>query len=419
MTGSNRELLQGFAADGARGLGTAFQGTSHQVADSGDAEQTFLIVQGDTEYEIAALDAEDYGGRTVEEFYGYGDGDGSSANTPNGMEEAELSQLFFYDGPDATSLVVIHDEPNTGNGGLVTLDFDRLPREGEWAVPDDPWDVGYDDGRVTWSWFRCCTDGGVYKGGFETPFWAEITPDFAYGIDAAEYGEPWVAVDGSGGDLERLPLDPTEPIVIASAGKNHISVDDPQYEIESGGSFCVSVDPDQNVCVSRKPVLQLGRRECADVGGKTPPLASVNVNYVEEQETEDDVTVTFERNFWVGFELQGDPCIWYGEEELGICAKLEGCRAPPRPNSEGVPEPDAVMDFADDVVDDVFDNLEEVPLPDGRNLLGGAIAVGGIVLLAIGAPIEAPLAVVISGLTIVVVSDDDEDEEEDDEDDEQ
>ncbi|PSP78175.1 hypothetical protein BRC81_09060 [Halobacteriales archaeon QS_1_68_20] len=268
MTGSDQNLRRLMRADTDRGLGGAFQQSSPAATESDDAEQTFLIAQGDTEYEIEALDSEDYGGRTVEEFYGYGDGDGASANTPNGMEEAELSQLFFYDGPETTSLVVIHDEPNTGDGGSVTMKLAPLPREGEWAVPDDPWDVGYEDGRVTWNWFPCCTDGGVYKGGFETPFWTETFADFREGIDSEEYGEPWVAVDGSGGGLERLPLDPNEPVVTASAGVSNISVDDPQYEIKSSGKFCVSVDPDQNVCVSRKPILQLGRRECTDVGGK-------------------------------------------------------------------------------------------------------------------------------------------------------
>lgn len=415
MTGPDQNLRRLMRADTDRGLGGAFQQSSPAATESDDAEQTFLIAQGDTEYEIEALDSEDYGGRTVEEFYGYGDGDGASANTPNGMEEAELSQLFFYDGPETTSLVVIHDEPNTGDGGSVTMKFAPLPREGEWAVPDDPWDVGYEDWRVTWNWFPCCTDGGVYKGGFETPFWTETFADFREGIDSEEYGEPWVAVDGSGGGLERLPLDPNEPVVTASAGVSNISVDDPQYEIKSSGKFCVSVDPDQNVCVSRKPVLQLGRRECTDVGGQTPPLASVNVNYVEEQETEDDVTVTFERNFWVGSELNGDPCIWYGEEELGICAKLEGCRAPPRPNADGVPEPDAVMDFGSDLVNEISESIPEIPLPEGKDILGIALAIVGVGLMVFGSPLEAPIAVTITGITIVVTNDEDDEDDNDDE----
>ena len=127
-----------------------------------------------------------------------------------------------------------------------------------------------------------------------------------------------------------------------------------------------------------------------------------------------DVTVTFEAKFWVGFELHGDPCIWYGEEEMGICAKLEGCTAPPQPTSDGVPAPDAAMDLADDIVDDIAERVPDVPLPNpGKTALGLVFGAGLVFVAVVGFPIEAVGAVTIAGITVIVADDEDENEEPD------
>lgn len=123
------------------------------------------------------------GDESVEDFYSSGSPDDSSANT--GLEESNVSQLFFYEGPDGPSFVTIHDEPDTRTGGDAKLDFDTLPNAGSWVVEDDSSHASNSFGRerATWSWGDCCTDGGAYRGGFEDGYTSTIDATFESGID--------------------------------------------------------------------------------------------------------------------------------------------------------------------------------------------------------------------------------------------
>lgn len=380
---------------------------SNTELQSTSSTSSVYVRQGDRSYEIEALDSADYGDRTVEEFYGYGQGDGASANTPNDMERSDLSQLFLYDGPEGMSLVAIHDAANDGDGGAVTFQFDDLPA-GDWVVPDDPGDDDYDREEIGWRWYSCCTDGGAYRWESGQGFYFEVDPNFKYGIDSTAHEEPWVVVDGSGSGIERLPIDPTEPVTITSAGEIATTEDDTDYTVDFSTDVCVDVeDVEGDVCVSSQPKVRLGPRLCQSrPGGTTPPLASVEVTYVEVEETEDGTRVSYEQTIWFGIELSGEPCIWYGEENFEICGKLEGCRSGPSPNVLGVPDPREALDAARDILDDIEDEAPEIRLPTGagEQLLKGIIAVGLIILAIVALPAEAVAVIAIAGITLVAVT---------------
>lgn len=376
------------------------------TSDDSGGGQTYRIIQGETAYSVEALDSADFDGATVEEFYGYGDGDGASANTPNGMEASDVSQMFFYEGPEATSLVILHDEPDDGDGGLVTFEFDTLPDEGKWVVPDDRGDK-YSRTTASWRWYACCTDGGVYKGGFSGAFWIDIDPTFEFGINSEEFAEPWVVVDGSGSELDRIGLDPTKPITIASEGEYKSDSREAEFTLDLSGDICVeSSQSDTSFCVESGPEVTLGPRNCEDlVGGQTPPLASVDITYLEEGVDKDGNRITYSRSIWIGFELRGEPCIWFGEEELGVCAKLEGCQGPPEPNLFDVPSPEDASDIADDILDSISELLPDIRLPPApREGLGVVIVLGLIALAILALPLEAVAGIALVGIAVVGAS---------------
>lgn len=297
------------------------QTAQRSVDISGSDPQTFIVKQGDTEYEVEALHHEDYGNRTVEEFYGYNDNDPASANTPNDMERENVSQLFFYKGPEKTSLVVIHDEPyGSASGGEVVFEFENLPSEGEWSVPDDSGD-DYSRDRVHWNWVRCCTDGGVYGGGFETAFYMEISPEFEEGIDTNYWDEEWVLVDGSNSTIDREPLDTESTVKIGSIGELS-NRDDANFVVDLPFNPCITTGLDgEEFCLRGGSIVKLGPRECSNTSsGETPYLASVDINYFE---TDEHGNTRYNRSFWVGVELEGqNPCMWVGEEDAGACTRV-------------------------------------------------------------------------------------------------
>jgi hypothetical protein len=140
------------------------------------------------------------------------------AYTPTGVEEGEdTSKLFFYEGSEGVSLVVIHDSPGTDTGGEATFEFDELP-EWDWVVEDGPGDIRRKkaDNVVNWRWGAEETDGGAYRFDAEE-FSFTLTPSFESGIDAWEF----LADDAE--EPRRIQLDLNEPVTVRVGGTDRIS----------------------------------------------------------------------------------------------------------------------------------------------------------------------------------------------------
>lgn len=126
---SRRQMLRGVAASPVAAFALPVEASA-----ASDVEVT--VEQGGTEVATVSPITAD---RSVEDFYRYDRGDGSSANTPGGLERSDASRLFFYQpsGGGPLSLVVIHDAPNDGGGGDARFDFQPgLPSGGSWVVSE-------------------------------------------------------------------------------------------------------------------------------------------------------------------------------------------------------------------------------------------------------------------------------------------
>lgn len=173
-----RTFLAGAAASSAVGL-PAF-------ADVGRAADSFVIEQHGEQHQVTPLS---YGDQSIEEFYGYRASGHSHSNTPTGIERADTSALFLYDGPNGLSLATIHDAPHTGTGGEMTVDFSGLPTAStvfadsfddgdlsDWqTTTEGDADVTTDAGRLRLRVYRCSTaeavrDLGEHSGTLEVSF---------------------------------------------------------------------------------------------------------------------------------------------------------------------------------------------------------------------------------------------------------
>lgn len=131
--------------------------------------ETITVTQDGTEYRVSPLQ----NGQAIDTFYDYGN---AKINSPLPIAESDRSRLFFWDGPEGLSLVVLHDEGNDGSGGAVSFDFERLPREGSWVVKDDSGDFTSRT-QADWTWNYQKTDGGAFRGGLYDQR-VRITPRF-------------------------------------------------------------------------------------------------------------------------------------------------------------------------------------------------------------------------------------------------
>ena len=399
-------------------------------SSSGSDRRKYVIQQDGDFLEVEALHHEDFGNRTVEDFYGYNDGDVASANTPNDMEEEDASQLFFYEGPEQISLVILHDAPrdeeDDPDGGGVRFEFSYLPQSGSWVVKDDSGETNYDREDVNWNWAPCCTDGGVYGGGFEDAFWIEINPEFRDGI------EEWVTVDGSEDNLTRNPLQLDQPIAISSIAENaNEQASSPTITFSPPSDLCVTTDVDvtsQDVygfCVDPLEIatgdefvsigddsaaITLGPRNCSTSSaptnnGKTPPLLSADISYFETEGDEVQLSLTF----WVGIELFGErPAIWIGEETQEVCERI-GLEEAVENLAAAT---DDVLDKAENLgrttVEGLVDLIDDVDIPEwAKVLLAGVFAVIIIIIIlyllaGTGAAVVAGGAAVAGGVGILI-----------------
>lgn len=203
-----RAVLDGTNVASAVGFGAA----SVDGRSVARGRRTFAVQQGEERFYATPLSYGEPEIWTVEEFYGYGDPNFASANTPTGLERSGVSNLFFYSGPEGVSLVVIHDAPDGESGGSAALTFEGLPGEGEWVVEDGP--ANPNEGTtVNWRWFPCCTDGGAFRGGLAGDVSITIDPQFGGWFDN-DWLDEWHLLSGTAEDPDRIPLDPDEPVTI-------------------------------------------------------------------------------------------------------------------------------------------------------------------------------------------------------------
>jgi hypothetical protein len=124
--------------------------------------------------------------------------------------------LFFWNGPDGLSLVVLHDKGNDGSGAAVSFDFDGLPGEGSWVVRDDSGDFTSRT-QADWTWNNRKTDGGAFRGGL---YEQQLTIDPRFN-DAARRTpltpgriDTWEVLTGQATDPRALTLDKSDPVTI-------------------------------------------------------------------------------------------------------------------------------------------------------------------------------------------------------------
>ncbi|ELZ11658.1 hypothetical protein C479_06372 [Halovivax asiaticus JCM 14624] len=148
----------------------------------------------------------------------------------------DTSSLFFYDGTDGRSLVVLHDRlDGDTDGGSATMQFDGLPIDGEWTVEDDDYE-GRDDvfthretsSRISWVWTEGRSDGAAFTG-FDESFAVTVTPAFNEAADVRYTDDgydgqitDWQVVSNDG-TTTRTSLAMEEPITVRSGACSRVT----------------------------------------------------------------------------------------------------------------------------------------------------------------------------------------------------
>ncbi|WP_415382976.1 hypothetical protein [Halosimplex sp. TS25] len=316
-TVGRRSLLQALAAAGAFGTAatgvTAARGGQDGDDDSNDdADPLYAVEQGDERYEITPLS----GSEPVESFYDLripekyvgengatdpGEGPYYMSVGTRDLQRPSTSLLFFYDGPDGVSLVVVHDADGD-DGGSATWTVSGVPASAEWLVKDDfylfesgerpesnydNWDTDGSNHRIDWTWGATRGDGGVL--GYLDPG-ASIGINPQFNEEAALYGEHYegdidewqlLSADGEGG-VTRSTLDLGAPITVAverastDGGGDGTDLDlsvsppDAKINVESEGLVPVDIDcPDPSAIDLDS--ISFGAPEAVDGGDGASP----------------------------------------------------------------------------------------------------------------------------------------------------
>lgn len=213
-----------------------------QSAQSGGDE--YAVVQ---DGECFTIEAFGNGSQSVEEFYDYRTPETEPSSYLYGsfgtqeLQEDDTSNLFLYNGSEGTSLVVVHDQvEGNSSGAAVTMQFDGLPEDGEWAVEDDnysehlgdgPFDEFERDGtssRATWVYTDNRSDGGAFRG-LEGDTNVTIDPAFNDDADFRLYeGQitEWRALSPTDDGYEETSLDMDEPVEIRSGSCTSVTATD-------------------------------------------------------------------------------------------------------------------------------------------------------------------------------------------------
>ena len=172
--------------------------------------ETITVTQDGTEYQISPLS----NGQEIQEFYDYGN---SKINSPLPIAASDQSRLFFWDGPEELSLVVLHDEGNDGSGAAVSFDFNDLPTDGSWVVKDDGGDFTTRT-QADWTWNNLKTDGGAFRGGL---YDQSVTIDPRFNSAARKTPltpgqiSSWELLTGQATDPDTKSLDMDESVTIS------------------------------------------------------------------------------------------------------------------------------------------------------------------------------------------------------------
>ncbi|MFC6727956.1 CARDB domain-containing protein, partial [Natronoarchaeum mannanilyticum] len=216
------------------------QGGSAAIQE--DDSQTYAVTQGDQCITIQALGN---GSQTVEEFYDYrnpethdGPNNVYSSYGTRDLQRDDTTTMFVYEGSEGTSLVVIHERVGgDSDGGAVTMQFDGLAENSEWAVKDDlyngtrpggnldEWSHSGTSARATWAYTDGRNDGGALRGFGED---VTVTPYFNDRADFREYpGDitEWEVVSAEDGEYNRSSLDSmTEEVQVLAGGCAELTV---------------------------------------------------------------------------------------------------------------------------------------------------------------------------------------------------
>ena len=126
-------------------------------------------------------------------FYAYGNPIGASSNTGLELSETFLVMLHEDTNTGNTGLIVILDLPNDGTGGNIDMTVNCLPDSAYVALQDDNGELFGNPPTITgdYNWANCCTDGGVI-GSVGCGNTITINPTINSGITAFSlvYGTP-------------------------------------------------------------------------------------------------------------------------------------------------------------------------------------------------------------------------------------
>jgi PKD repeat protein len=198
------------------------QVSSLQCSDFCQQENsTTLVVGGDPSAREIALrqDGEEYrvvalsNGQRIEQFYDYGN---AKINSPLPIAKSDHSRLFFWDGPEGLSLVVLHDKGRDGSGAAVSFDFEGLYSNGSWVVKDDSGDFT-NRTQADWAWNERKTDGGAFRGGLYDRQ-LTIDPRFNEAARSSPLSpgsiDTWEVLTGQATDPRALTLEMNESVTI-------------------------------------------------------------------------------------------------------------------------------------------------------------------------------------------------------------
>jgi|AntDeeMinimDraft_4_1070355.scaffolds.fasta_scaffold00002_159 hypothetical protein len=220
-----------------------------------DTPQNYSVVQNG---ECTTITSFGDGSESVEEFYDYrtpytqqSSYTYSSFGTTQ-FQQDNTSVLFFYEGAEGASLVLVHGHLDGDSaGGALTMELEGLPEEGEWVIEDDNYEGQYDEfdhagtsSRITWAWTENRTDGGVFQGGLGDGFEITVDPAFNDDADFRVYEgniTEWQALSDTGDDIERTALDFQQITILPGACSSFtVSELSAPNEIDSTEEFEVS-----------------------------------------------------------------------------------------------------------------------------------------------------------------------------------
>ena len=152
---------------------------------------------------------------TVQVFYSYGLGYGSSYNGATLPPVSQESLLFVHRNllDDELSFVIVHDQPEDADGGIVNFEVRNMGVRAHVAQADDPGEVddgdfdGLGNAYFQWNWDTCCTDG-VAIADLDWTRCITVVPDFVQGIEA------WSYLTDDVNDPRRVPLSMTDALSV-------------------------------------------------------------------------------------------------------------------------------------------------------------------------------------------------------------